>query len=105
MQIHENRSDLKNVDLVVMMFSSPTCSACPQALKILQDSEVPSNVATLKINVDKDPSLASTYHVMSLPAIVFILNGEPVSQLSAGTINASSIKKTVADILAGQNAV
>jgi thioredoxin-like negative regulator of GroEL len=95
MKVYENQSDLKDVNLVILLFSSPSCSACPSAYKVLEDLEVPDNVAALKINVEKDQTLANMYHVMSLPTVVILMNDIPVSQLSAGNITADSVKGVI----------
>ena len=36
------------------------------------------NFTLVKINVDKEPALATSYSVMSIPNVIFFKNGKPV---------------------------
>ena len=45
----------------------------------------PGEVAFFKINVEQEPSLASAYGVMSIPAVIGFCGGKPLDRFSGRT--------------------
>jgi thioredoxin 2 len=43
--------------------------------------EEAGNVKVLKVNVDRNPVVASQYHIQSIPTMILFRNGRPVETL------------------------
>jgi len=66
--------------LVLVDFSADWCGPCKMLAPILKDvkSEVGELVKILKIDVDKNPSLAHNFQVMGVPTMVLFKDGKQV---------------------------
>lgn len=64
---------------VLVDFYADWCSPCKQMPPILKEvkSELKENVRIIKVNVDKNPAIASHYQIRSIPTVIIFKNGEP----------------------------
>ncbi len=64
---------------VLVDFYADWCGPCKQMPPILKEikSEFKENVRIIKVNVDKNPIIASRYHIRSIPTVIIFKNGEP----------------------------
>ncbi len=67
---------------VVVDFWAPWCAPCFLVSPIIDDlAATHKSVAFARVNADESPVTASKYYVMSLPTIMFFLNGEEVDRV------------------------
>ncbi|MGC9210094.1 MAG: thioredoxin [Acidilobus sp.] len=67
---------------VVVDFWAPWCAPCFLVSPIIDDLSVKyTQIAFARVNADESPLTASKYYVMSLPTIMFFLNGEEVDRV------------------------
>lgn len=77
----------------LVLFSAPWCSACNTVtpyIAALQNQF--QNLAFAKIDVSKNPGLASRYSIMSLPNILFFKTGRVTEQI-IGTTSKKTIEE------------
>ncbi len=73
--------DYKGV--VLVDFYADWCGPCKMTGPIVdQLSTEMKNIKFVKINVDENPDLASTYSVFSIPTFLMVKNGKVVSQFA-----------------------
>ena len=90
-------NDLINSNpLVLVDFHATWCGPCKmlapiliQAKEVLQDA-----VKIIKIDVDKNPAMASKYEVRGVPTMILFKNGQPVWRQS-GVLQAQAIVHTL----------
>ncbi|MCR9227871.1 MAG: thioredoxin [Flavobacteriaceae bacterium] len=74
-----NFANLINSDqLTLIDFSAEWCGPCKMLAPILKQvkDEMGDSLKIVKIDVDKNQGLASTYQVKGVPTIIFFKNGE-----------------------------
>ena len=95
---HENfeAKVLKSELPIVVDFSAEWCMPCRKLAPILEElaGDYTGRAVVAHIDVDKEPSLARQYRVMSVPTLLFFKNGKVVST-SIGLVS----KKTLAESL------
>jgi thioredoxin 1 len=64
---------------VLVDFFADWCQPCKQMSPILKEvkSELKESVRIIKVNVDKNPGIATRYQIRSIPTIIVFKNGEP----------------------------
>ena len=64
---------------VLVDFYADWCGPCKQMPPILKDvkSELKDNVKIIKVNVDKNPFIATKYQIRNIPTIIIFKKGEP----------------------------
>jgi thioredoxin 1 len=64
---------------VLVDFFAEWCQPCKQMSPILKEvkSELKESVRIIKVNVDKNPAIATRYQIRSIPTIIVFKNGEP----------------------------
>jgi thioredoxin len=79
----ENRpksfSEILNGDKPVLVdFSAEWCGPCKMMPPILKElkSMTGENVTILKVDIDKNPSVAASYKVQSVPTLIIFRKGE-----------------------------
>ena len=63
---------------VLVDFYADWCGPCKQMPPILKDvkSELKENVKIIKVDVDKNPVIASKYQIRSIPTVMIFKNGQ-----------------------------
>ena len=69
---------------VVVDFWADWCGPCKQLIPILEKLTTESNGAfcLVKVNVDQNPEIAQAFGVQSIPFVVAMLDGQPVSHFA-----------------------
>ena len=77
-----NFDEIINGDKPVLLdFSATWCGPCRMVAPILDEiADERSDIVVGKIDVDDEPELASQFHVVSIPLLVYMKNGEVVDQ-------------------------
>ena len=78
--MNEKFLNIINSDKPVLVdFYADWCGPCKQMPNILKDvkSALKENVRIIKVNVDKNPFIATKYQIRNVPTIIIFKNGEP----------------------------
>ena len=68
---------LKNPKIVVLDFFANWCGPCKMLMPVLEEVENErEDVEVLKVNIDQDEELAKQFGVLSIPTLVYFVNGE-----------------------------
>ncbi|WP_341760110.1 thioredoxin [Candidatus Endowatersipora endosymbiont of Watersipora subatra] len=82
-------SDVLSSDLPVLVdFGAEWCGPCKRIAKTLEEIsyERSRDIKVVKVNIDKNPDLASQYRVRSIPTLFIFKDGQPVSiRVGAGS--------------------
>lgn len=72
---------LKSDKTVLLDFFADWCGPCKMQSPIIDEiAEARQDIKVGKINVDENQALAEKYHVMSIPTLLIIKNGEVSEQ-------------------------
>jgi thioredoxin 1 len=85
---------------VLVDFSAEWCGPCkmmPPILKELKD-KMGDNVTILKMDIDKNPAVASSYQIQSVPTLIVFREGE-IKWRQSGVIRADQLKSVLDGIL------
>jgi len=64
---------------VLVDFYADWCQPCKQMAPILKEvkSELKESVRIIKVDVDKNPLIATQYQIRNIPTVMVFKNGEP----------------------------
>jgi thioredoxin 1 len=80
-KIMNNFNNLINSEKPVLVdFFAEWCGPCKTMAPILKDvkKQLQDNATIIKIDVDKNPELASIYQIRSVPTLIMFKQGKPV---------------------------
>ena len=77
-------------------FSAEWCGPCKMMAPILQDlkSKMGDQIKIIKIDVDKNPGLATAYQVQSVPTLILFRSGNALWRQS-GVMTSEQLKKVI----------
>ncbi|MFO7843006.1 MAG: thioredoxin [Bacteroidales bacterium] len=90
-------NDIINDDLPVLVdFYADWCQPCKMVSPILSEvkKSMGEKVRIIKIDVDKNPSIASKYNIRGVPTLMLFKNGQ-LKFNQAGVIPAEEIKNLI----------
>lgn len=81
---------------VLVDFYADWCMPCKQVPEVLKKvkQELQNNVKIVKVNVDKNPFIATKYKVRNLPTIIVFKNGAPQFTVE-GVCKADELKEAL----------
>ena len=86
---------LESDKLSVIDFWAEWCGPCRAIGPVIEElaKEYEGSVNIGKVNVDNNPQVSTNYGITSIPAILFVKNGEVVDKLVGAQPKANFIKK------------
>ena len=90
---HELETKLSDTSGVSLLnFTASWCSPCKRLAPTVEKLSVEkNNINFIKIDIDEEPRIASRYGVRSLPDLILVKDGKPVSH-HAGNVSIDDIK-------------
>jgi thioredoxin 1 len=103
MEISDSNFDqevMKSDKLTVVDFWAPWCGPCKMIAPVLDElsKDYDGKVKFTKVNVDENPSTASSFGIRGIPTVVFVKNGEVVDQV-VGAVPKSELEKAINESL------
>ncbi|MCG6187704.1 thioredoxin [Maribellus maritimus] len=93
------QSIIKSKRPVLVDFYADWCGPCKQVPQILKEvkEDLKDKVRIIKVNVDRNPFIASKYQIKSIPTLIIFQNGMP-QWTGVGVRHASELKEIIKDI-------
>ena len=85
---------------VLVDFSAEWCGPCKMMPPILKElkNKLGDNITILKLDIDKNPAVASAYQIQSVPTLMVFRNGQ-IKWRHSGVIPAAQIQTVMEGIL------
>lgn len=93
------KDEIESADTVLVDFWANWCPPCKMIAPILEEleKEIP-NLKIVKLNVDDNPIIPSSFKVMSIPTLIVFKNGIPVDKF-IGFVSKDALKTLVSRYL------
>ncbi len=87
---------LKSEKPVLVDFSAEWCGPCKMMPPILKELKglTGESLTILKVDIDKNPEVAASYHIQSVPTLILFRKGE-IKWRESGVIQARQLKGIV----------
>jgi len=73
---------VSNTNNLIVQLSADWCGPCRVLTPILESVASEMSIDVVKVNIDRNPSIVSKYSVRSIPRILFIKDGDVVTDLT-----------------------
>jgi thioredoxin 1 len=94
---HSSFADLIQSETPTLIdFSAEWCGPCKMMAPILADlkAKIGDTARIIKIDIDKNPQLATSYQVQSVPTLI-LFKGSKVMWRQSGVVTTEQIKKVI----------
>lgn len=87
---------IQSENLVLVDFFAEWCGPCKMMKPVLEElkTQVGDSVRILKVDVDRNPAVASSYRIQGVPTLVLFRNGQVLWRTS-GVVPAGELAKVI----------
>ncbi len=97
---HRFKNIIKSQGLVLVDFYAEWCQPCQKLQTVLKEVKTSSkdNIRVVKVNVDKNPFIATEFNVKSIPTLILFKSGS-LKWTGVGMYEASDLKKIIQNVV------
>ena len=97
---HRFKNIIKSQGLVLVDFYADWCQPCQKLQSVLKEVKTTykDNIRVVKVNVDKNPFIASEFQVKSIPTLILFKSGN-LKWTGVGMYNASDLKDIIQNVV------